>query len=334
MPQSSPFSIPAGVDLSVVDGKLSVHHDGDIILEQTMGLVLERAEAGGDLTLTLPLATGDLVAGGRLTLKGDADAGLIFGDVVVIAGGKIKARAIAASSRIVIGAAHLSVDVLIAPEIRIDPNADGRVTVIESHGEVGPSKIKGGFNLREYEEIFGDANDFLAARGLEPLAAGEPQRAPEPPAAPEEQPEPAAERVTVPAAANDFVQEDVAEEDEREEDDADEPVDDDDSEDDDSEDDDDPQTLRVEDMEPLEDELAIRLDDAIRRIEGCYTGLETPDAVQRLADLIARREYRQLKLSITEIWNSLLKFHQEKNLRPHHQVTHSFNQIHGLVQGR
>lgn len=329
MPQSQVFTLPAGVDATVRDGLIHLHYDGDVVLECMGGALVASVRAEGDLTVLAPLAKGDLSAGGKLTLTGSAEVGRLEGEIIEIRGAQIKARAITASKTILIHAAHLTVDVLIAPEIRVDPSADGRVTVIESLGEVGPSKIKGGFSLKEYEEIFGNSLDFLADRGLKPLsqegsaspsaaqAAPKPSApvtpAQAPPRAPAEVAQRAAEK-PAPVTPAKAVKREVV------------PVED------DEDDDDDPQTLRVEDMEPLEDDLFLKLDEALKKIQACYVDIPQPEAVTRLERLIAAREYGQLRVSITEIWNALLKFHQEKSLRPHHLVTHAFNQIHGLIQ--
>jgi cytoskeletal protein CcmA (bactofilin family) len=197
------FTLPAGVDLTVEDGKLNVRYEGDVTLEQSMGLDLGSVQAGGDLHVALPRITGSLTAGGALTLEGAIDAehveapqlslpsgasvssvrtagALTCGDLstasidvggdlsggaveasgdvsiggsaaatsissggtvniegdiqatsiaarqVTLSGGSVKAKAISATETIVVGPGRITVDVLIAPSVTIDPGARTR----------------------------------------------------------------------------------------------------------------------------------------------------------------------------------------------------------------
>lgn len=341
-----PFVLPAGLDLQIGE-TLSVRHGGDVTLQQSFGVPLGLAEAGGDLTIALQTVSGNLKSGGKLTIEGRIDAGSIHGREVYIGAQDVKCRAISADVRIVIGAAKLSVDIIIAPEVVIDPKASGRVTVIESTTETGPTKIKGGFSLAEYEEAVGDPVTFLDERGLTALAvrmaaASEaqkaapakaapavpaptapaptvptPSRAPTPPAVPpraaaprpEAPPKYAPPTPVRPIPTPIVVEEDVG----------------------------DPMSLSVEDLEPIhepaeKDELHPKLMEAVQRISTCYEGKEVPPAVSKLRELVEARDYDRLRENITEVWNGLLGYHQKKGIRPHHQVTHAFNVIHGLVQ--
>ena len=90
MASSNAFSLPAGVDLSVDDGTLHVRFDGDVTLEQSMGLELGTVEAGGDLHIALERITGSLTAGGTLSLQGAVDASSVHApDVSLPAGSKV-----------------------------------------------------------------------------------------------------------------------------------------------------------------------------------------------------------------------------------------------------
>jgi hypothetical protein len=55
--------------------------------------------------------------------------------------------------------------------------------------------------------------------------------------------------------------------------------------------------------------------------------------VEQLTALIETRDYDALRLNIDSVWNELLKYHQKRKIRAHHQVTHAFSLIHMLVQG-
>lgn len=298
MPKRPTFVLPAGLELELTDAGVSIRYDGDVRIEDTGGRRLDEIHVGGDLDLKLAQVTGTLIAGGTLTITGDVEAEHIHGREVVLGRQKVRCRAISASQRITVGAADLTVDCIIAPEINLDPKASGRVTVIESHNERGATKIKGGFSLADYDDMFGNAGEFLAERGLEPLGEGGPPPPREVASVP---PEPAPE------------EEDVE----------------------------DPLSLSLDDIEPLMEqaqaegafhELHIQLSDALERITSCYEGHDLPPAVAELQLLVQQRDYDALRSNITEVWNGLLGFHQKRGIRPHHQVTHAFNVIHGLVQ--
>ncbi|TNE88827.1 MAG: hypothetical protein EP330_13315 [Deltaproteobacteria bacterium] len=81
------FTLPAGVDLSVADDKLNVRYDGDVSLEQSMGLELGTVEAGGDLHIALERITGSLKAGGSISLEGTIDAESISAPSLSLPGG-------------------------------------------------------------------------------------------------------------------------------------------------------------------------------------------------------------------------------------------------------
>ncbi|MCB9687328.1 MAG: hypothetical protein H6738_14005 [Alphaproteobacteria bacterium] len=318
------FVLPAGLNLDVSGDQLDIRFDGDVELESTLGRSLGIVEAGGNLTVRVAEpVTGDLRAGGTLTVEGEIDAGHLHGAEVVLGKHGIKCRAISATHKITIGPANITAEVIIAPEVVIDPKAQGRVTVIESRNERGATKIKGGFGLADYEDMFGNSAEFLAQRGLSPLGEGGPAPAPaerpsraaktREPEAPAPAPAPPAPPAPAPAEEEDT---------------------------------DDPLSLSFDDLEPLvdpgnakpaeasssQDDLHQRLSEALGRILACYEGTDVPPAIDELRDLVAQRDYDALRQNITEVWNGLLGFHQKRGIRPHHQVTHAFNVIHGLVQ--
>lgn len=331
----TPFVLPAGLDLAIGEA-LTISYAGDVSLEQSLGRPLGVVHAGGDLTVALDVVQGELRAGGKLEVHGRIDADTLHGREVILHSGDIKCRAISADERIVIGAAKLSVDIIIAPEIVFEPKASGRVTVIQANTEIGPTKIRGGFSLSEYEEAVGDPVVFLEERGVAALAerlksgapapAPVPEKAPVPPPAPKPVPRaapmtgdtlvnvvptapPPSPIAAAPVALPPPPEEDVG----------------------------DPMSLAIEDLEPVKvqedtDELHPKLMDAVKRIAACYEGKEVPPAVTMLRELVEARDYDRLRENITEVWNGLLGYHQKKGIRPHHQVTHAFNVIHGLVQ--
>ena len=306
------FTLPAGVDIQVSEGELSITYDGDIVLEQDLGRSLGVVRAGGDLTVRLPEISGDLQAGGTVTCSGTIRAVRVHGRNVVLGDQSITCRTITADETISIGAATLKVDAIVAPAIHLDPTAKGRVTVVESNNERGASKIKGGFSLADYDDMFGNAAEFLAERGIQPLDKSAP--APKAPPAPKKKAKPAPTPIEQSAPP---------------------PM-----EPDDEEDTDDPLSLSLDDLEPLmeqavgddNEQLHAQLTDALQRITNCYSGGDLPPAVEELSHLIEQSDYATLRANITEVWNGLLGFHQQRGIRPNPQVTHAFNVIHNLVQ--
>lgn len=301
------FTLPAtGLTLDLSGNNLSIRFEGDLVLEQTLGRNLTKAEATGHLTINLPKCNADLRAGGTLTVYGDVEGGHLEGKQVVLDRQSVKCVSISATERIAIGPAKLQCDVIIAPEIVLDPKVSGRVTVVESLNEVGPTKIKGGFTLADYEDTFANSTAFLAERGLQPLTGHKAAPLFEPLQVPEED---------IPLVDDDFLA--AAEE---------EAIDD-------------PHSLGIEDMEPLAElgaastsDLQVKLSDALGKIVHCYEGTDLPPAIGELKLLVEQQDYPGLRQNITEVWNGLLGFHQKRGIRPHHQVTHAFNVIHGLVQ--
>jgi len=305
------FEIPDGISLELTDKTLSILYEGNVRLTQTLGREIEEIVAAGDVELKLDKVTGAIRAGGTLTIKGEIEARSLHAKEIILGRKPIRCQAISATDRITIGASKLAVDAIIAPEIDLDSKASGRVTVIESNNDRGPSKIKGGFSISDYDDMFGNADDWLAERGLSRLGATPPVKKKSSKA--KKEPEPA----------------------------------------EDEEDIEDPLSLSIDDIEPLLDQadedaatadsapsseptvdgdLYELLAEALGRITTCYQDVDLPPAVSELQLLVEQRDYDALRANITEVWNGLLGFHHKRGIRPHHQVTHAFNVIHGLVQ--
>ncbi len=395
----------AGGSLAV-DGKLQ---SGTI---ECGGLVV-----GGDAAL------GGVTASGTISLLGAATATTLRASEVNLQGTSVTARGVQGAKRVSIGGAKLSVDAIIAPEVQVDGKTSGRVTVIESNNELGPNAVKGCFRLADYAEMVGDANSFLADRGLValgvamvlptsadaasvpppsvdhdhassaapptnddgthadsvPAAAHEVEPATDADAAPaaeaagevaaEAQVESTADVVEViddaPAAAATATVEvvetveaveaaeavEVAEDEpsgtahipaavvvaaaasataeEMANDPASEPavvvippsL---------------PQAVSMHDEDPLagavEHPMHAQLSETVQKIVDCYANQELPPAVEKLRDLVAARNYTQVRAEITNIWSELLKFHQKKGMRIAHQVTSTFNSVNSMVK--
>ncbi|NCG18216.1 MAG: hypothetical protein GWP91_04285 [Rhodobacterales bacterium] len=302
MPKPPTFVLPKGLELEITDDTISIRYDGDVSLETTMDRDIKEIYSGGDINLTLDKVTGTLSATGTITLDSEVQADVLHGAHIVLGDKPVKCRAISAAGSITIGAAKLAVDCIIAPTIKIDPRASGRVTVLECHNELGSSRIKGGFNLADYEDMFGNADEFLVERGLLRLADTSESTTSDPSLSEESTPE--------------------IEEIRPEEEDAEDPL---------SLSIDDIEDILEEEFGPEDSALQEQLSDTLARILNCYADTDVPPAVNELRILVERRDYDILRNNITELWTRLLGFHQKRGIRPHHQATHAFNLIHGLL---
>ena len=171
--------------------------------------------------------TASQVAGREaLDLRGNIVANHLGAPTVSINDGQVQAKAIEASTSVALGAAELFVDIVMAPEVTVDPHTRGRVAVIESQNDLGPNGLRGAFRLEEFAEFTGqNSDDFLAERGVNglgsvpttppavaptpasaPVVEAAPAPAPVVEAAPEPEPAPApvveAAPATAPSAAD------------------------------------------------------------------------------------------------------------------------------------
>lgn len=169
MTQPTPFILPAGLSLAIGGNSLVVRHSGDIVLEQSLGRRLSRIESEGDMTLRFGPITGVLRCKGVLRCEGPVEAEEIRAGEVHLAAHSVTAHAIVADRCVVIDAAVLDVDVIVAPEVIIDPRATGRVRIIDCFNERPPLRVRGCLSLEEFEQDFGGAAEFLAHRGVIPL---------------------------------------------------------------------------------------------------------------------------------------------------------------------
>jgi hypothetical protein len=332
------FTLPDGLHLSMSGDTLDLQFDGDVEIATTLGRKLGTVDVAGDLRFTAsgPL-TGNIRCGGTLTVVGDIDAEHVHANELVLGKQNIKCRALSAQHKITMGAATIVADVVIAPEIQMDPKAQGRVTVIESANERGANKIKGGFGLADYEDMFGNSEEFLSQRGLRRLDAGGPLAEGARPKATPTRPKPVASSTPSSVSAPDEATQRITKPPPKKPAPSVVPIH---APDEDTED---PVSVSFDDLEPLEVQQAAgegaprgdvqqRLVEALGRITACYEGTELPPAVHELQELVRGKDYDALRQNITEVWNGLLGFHQKRGIRPHHQVTHAFNVINNLVQ--
>jgi hypothetical protein len=352
MAKAEAFVLPAGIVLTVDPDGLSVEHAGDLVLNTDLGRTLKRiSSTAGNVTINIDCTAGEIlapkgsvVANGKITAKRIAANSMVLkgpttaedleaegsididgkqldvtnvrGGDVAIAAKIVKAKVISGTSSVTVGPVKINADILIAPEISVDPKCSGKVTVIESRNEVGQNGIKGGLSIEDLQEMFGNAAQFLSERGLVPLSG----QAPPAPAVEEEDEEAEVEvehgengAGDVADLTDDTVDDDGAADDAQDEIELDEPA---------------PPPAAAAVDPAIHQEIV----DTVARIEACYADSELPPAVMRLQGLVADRDYQAIRTSITEIWNELIKFHQQRGMRIQPQVTTTFNTINSIVR--
>lgn len=167
--QASGLSVGGGMQISEklsTDGALEI--GGDVAINEL---------SAGDLTLGGKVLATRLVASGTLTTRGEVQADRLSAGTVRIESGSVRVKVIEASNAVHVGPVKVRSDIIIAPTVSLDPGASGRVSVVESLADVGPSKIKGCLSLEDLDDLFGNADQFLADRkvarlGEAPVAAG------------------------------------------------------------------------------------------------------------------------------------------------------------------
>ena len=78
--------------------------------------------------------------------------------------------------------------------------------------------------------------------------------------------------------------------------------------------------------------LDARISDAVSELVSYYADVDLPPVVQRLAQLVAERDYKTVRDEVDDIWNQLLRYYKQKKLRPKPSLTTTFNTIHAIVR--
>jgi hypothetical protein len=359
------FQLPESLELVLTEDSLTLKHDGDIVLGQTLGRYLETIACEQNVTIRIPRITGTILAAGDIRIEGEIDAELIYGRHVVIIADSIKCKAIAATHTLTIRSTALTCDVIIAPKVNLANRARGRVTMLESYNTCDTSQLKGGFSYKQYQELFGNAEAFLAARGLEPMTESPPESEldafdPDAPfsavALPEiTEFEPIEEdededtidgegellafhmaEVDGPALPIQEVAEPAPPMQEVAPPAPPEPPEaiDDSTPAETVVDEIDILTEQTEEVEILfHPDIKSRLSEAIASIVSCYPNGNTPPALEDLKNYVENDDFIGLRHAIGDVWNSVLSYHSEQGIRPDRKVTHVFNLIHGIVGG-
>ena len=307
---------------------------------------------GGDLHIEGDFTGDSLVAAGAVRVRGSTQARNVRGYEVTLAGPLLQARAVQAARAVALGSTQLTVDVIFAPHVTIEPHASGRVSMLECANELGPKALKGCFRLADWQEMFGDPVPWLAERGVDPSATqGAP--APSAPATPTSSapvpppPSPVAEVLGLPVAiaAEETWNGKIDLQAIRAEALADAPV-----------------SPPLPEMPDVVDEAPAlappppppppppseppppvasaetggevhgQLMQAATRLSEAYGGAEVPRAVDDLCTLIALRDYSGVRGRITGMWSDIGRFHRERGTKIPAAVTAAFNQINALAR--
>ena len=169
MTSPTPFLLPADIRLTVVEGRICVTHTGDVRLEQSLGRPLGEVDAAGDLTVAMPRIEGRLRSKQTLTCQGEVRADVLEAQRIRLEGPRCHARVVKATEWVEIGPTVLDVDVISAPEIRISPEASGKVTILDCSHEVPQTRVRGCMTVAAYGELVGNVASFLAERDVTPV---------------------------------------------------------------------------------------------------------------------------------------------------------------------
>ncbi len=267
------FVLPAGVNLTLDGGDLSIENPGDIVIEGTPAQPLKNlVSTGGNVVLTPSEAVtvGEIKAEGTVRVAGKVTAGSITGARIEFESGTLKVEVLNASESIQLSGKKLEAQVVIGGEVEISSSLKGRATAIQSDNELGPHKLKGGFSLAEFVDIMPGGADLLAKHGID-VPEGDDEDDDEDPAAPGGD------------AADDSGAE-VAEE----------------------------ELVAVADDEGqvgIPAEVQTEIEDSYLKIVEAYGDSDPPPPVQLVGKMVEDAELSDLKLQINGIWADLIKFH-------------------------
>ena len=215
---SDSFVLPDGIKLSMTNEGLVIENSGDIVLHgQIDGGIHALTSHEGNVVLHNDYELHRVDApNGAVEVHGKIEADRIEAASVSADGSGFTVRVVQASQSISVGDTTTHAEVLIAPAVNLSTNAVGRITVVESHNELGATKVKGCLSLADLEELFDGSEGFIRGWEITPLhkttsrkatpkakapakkaapkaAAPEPEPEPEPAPAPEPEPEVAQE---------------------------------------------------------------------------------------------------------------------------------------------
>jgi hypothetical protein len=187
-------------DVVVDHGDLICHSDFTAANVRAGGRVvlrgpseLGRVEAGRELLAQAAVRADQLLAGAAIECLDNVEARVARAETIRLSGPRSEIKQVQARALIAVGAGKVTGDVFIAPVVDLAARTTGRITVIESHNELGASAVSGKLRLSELGTLISDVDAFLRDRGmtrLDEAPAPWPER---PPARPTAAPRPAVE---------------------------------------------------------------------------------------------------------------------------------------------
>ncbi len=168
----------------MTDQGLVIENQGDIILHgQIDGGIHSLSSLDGNVILHNDFTLHRIDApNGAVEIHGRIEADRIEAANVDADGDGFVVRVVQASESISVGETTTHAEVLIAPAVNLSSNAVGRITVVESHNELGATKVKGCLTLNDLEELFDGSEGFIRGWEITPLHKSGRKSTPKPPA--------------------------------------------------------------------------------------------------------------------------------------------------------
>ena len=194
--------LPAGVALHIEEGALSIKHQGDIVIEGVPAQQLHTLTSEkGDVKLSCPDAlslTKVSAPAGTVSITGKVSMQSVEAKAVDFSGGSLKISVINAGKAINLNGSKIEADVILAPKVDIAAGLKGRASAIECGNEIGPHKLRGGFNLSEFVSLMPTGAAILRAHGID-VPSSEDESADE-----DDEPEPAGVAAKAPSSSDDI----------------------------------------------------------------------------------------------------------------------------------
>jgi hypothetical protein len=159
------------VALHIEEGALSIKHQGDIIIEGVPAQQLHTLTSEkGDVKLACPdtlSLTKVSAPAGTVSVTGKVSMQSIEAKAVDFSAGSLKISVINAGKSINLNGSKIEADVILAPKVDIAAGLKGRASAIECSNEIGPHKLRGGFNLGEFVSLMPTGAAILRAHGID-----------------------------------------------------------------------------------------------------------------------------------------------------------------------
>jgi len=190
------------VALHIEEGALSIKHQGDIVIEGVPAQQLHTLTSEkGDVKLSCPDAlslTKVSAPAGTVSITGKVSMQSVEAKAVDFSGGSLKISVINAGKSINLNGSKIEADVILAPKVDIAAGLKGRASAIECGNEIGPHKLRGGFNLSEFVSLMPTGAAILRAHGID-VPSSEDESADE-----DDEPEPAGVAAKAPSSSDDI----------------------------------------------------------------------------------------------------------------------------------